>query len=270
MNNKKIGVILLITILLTNILSIKITSLFIESQVDKDYQNLSLIIKENDIDYYTIYSKDISYEYKVYNINNSHKGDGLDKIKIQLENSSDWSKKKFYEYIMLEFYEKIQGKRTEIDRENLYYYHKGLIYAIIDVKNAKLYYLKNNVIDYHNNYDKILGIEINNYIDMEIYSVMGQEAQNDGIDYYVYAFNEEEGKKIEENLCKSRIWNTKKVDNEILNCFKYNNEVFDIQNGYYCYKKVYDEANKEREEKGYEIGVYDCDKKILYYYWRKN
>ena len=276
MNNKKrilYIIILLIVVIFSNLLSIKITSLFTSSQEDTDYQKLKLEIKDYDIDYYTIYSKDISYEYKVYKINNSYKGDSIDEIKIQLENSKDWSKKKFYEYIMMKFYERIDGKITEIDRENLYYYNKGVIYAIIDVKNAKLYYLKNNIIDYHNDYNEILEIKTNNYTDMEIYSVKGQEAQNDGIDYYTYKFNEEKGKEIEENLSKSQIWSTEKLDNEILDCFEYNSEIFSIQNGYYCHKKVYktnnsyENVNIDTKETGYEVGVFDCDKDVLYYYW---
>ena len=209
MNNKKrilYIIILLIVVIFTNLLSIKITSLFTSSQEDMDYQKLELEIKDYDIDYYTIYSKDISYEYKVYKINNSYKGDSIDEIKIQLENSKDWSKKKFYEYIMMKFYERIDGEITEIDRENLYYYNKGGIYAIIDVKNAKLYYLKNNIIDYHNDYNEILEIKTN-------------------------------------------------------------------QNGYYCHKKVYKTNNSyknvniDTKETEYEVGVFDCDKDVLYYYW---
>lgn len=277
MNRKKIVlyiIIMLLVILFTNILSIKLTLLFTTSQEDKDYQKLNLKIEEYDIDYYTIYSKDISYEYKVYKINNLYKGDSIDKIKVQLENSNDWSRKKFYEYIMMKFYEIIDGKINQIDREDLYYYNKGLIYAIIDIKNAKLYYLKNNIIDYHNNYNEILEIKINNCTEMEIYSVKGQEVQNDGIDYYTYTFNKEKGKEIEKNLSKSKIWNIEKLDNEILDCFKYNSEIFNIQNGYYCYKKVYEinnsykNVNKYQKAVGYEVGVYDCDKNALYYYWR--
>ena len=276
MKDKKILyiVLLLIAIILTNILSIKITSLYTESKEDNDYQKLDLEIKDYDIDYYTIYSKDISYEYKVYKINNYYNGDSMDKIKIQLENSKDWSRKKFFEYIMMKFYERVDAKMTEIDREDLYYYNKGLIYAIIDAKNAKLYYLKNNIIDYHNEYNEILEIKVNNYVDMEIYNVKGQEAQNDGIDYYTYKFSKEDGKNIEEKLRESQIWNTEKLDYEKLECFKYNSEIFNIKNGYYCYKKLYEKnnsyinANNTKEETGYEIGIYDCDNDILYYFWR--
>ena len=141
------------------------------------------------------------------------------------------------------------------------------------MKNAKLYYLKNNIIDYHNDYNEILEIKTNNYTDMEIYSVKGQEAQNDGIDYYTYKFNEEKGKEIEKNLSKSQIWSTEKLDDEILDCFEYNSEIFSIQNGYYCHKKVYktnnsyENVNIDTKETGYEVGVFDCDKDVLYYYW---
>ena len=127
--------------------------------------------------------------------------------------------------------------------------------------------------DYHNDYDEILGIKLNNYIDMEIYNIKGQDAQNDGIDYYTYKFNEEKGKEIKEILNKSEIWNQEKLDNEILDCFEYNSEIFSIKNGYYCYKNVYKtnnsykNVNADKKETGYEVGVYDCDKDVLYYYW---
>ena len=269
MSDKKKLIILFIIILITNVLSIIITSLLVSSREDMDYKKLNIEINDYDIDYYTVYSN----EYKVYKINNSYNGDSIDKIKVKLENNKDWSRKKFYEYIMMKFYERIQGKIIEIDREDLYYYNKGLIYAIIDIKNAKLYYLKNNIMDYHNNYDEILEIKTNNYEEMEIYSVKGQEAQNDGIDYYTYKFSEEIGKDIEENLSKSQIWNTEKLDYEILDCFEYNKEISNVQNGYYFYKKLYETGNLyknvniDRKETGYEVGVYDCDNNILYYYW---
>lgn len=274
MNNKKrilYIVIILIVFILTNFLSAKIGVLYKASQEDMDYQRLRLGIKDYDIDYYTIYAKDSTYEYKVYKINNSYKGDSIDKIETELKNSSDWSKEKFYEYIMLKFYERIDEKIIEIDREDLYYYNKGSIYAIIDVNNAKLYYLKNNIINYHNDYNEILEIKLSNYTDKEIYSVKGQDAQNDGIDYYTYKFSEEKGEEIEQNLNKSQIWSRERLDNKILACFEYNNEIFDIPNGYYCYKKVYKTNNSykdiDKKEIGYEVGVYDCDKDILYYYW---
>ncbi len=147
-----------------------------------------------------------------------------------------------------------------------------MIYAIIDIKNAKLYYLKNNTLDYHNDYSEILGIKTDNYISREIYSIKGQEAQNDGIDYYVYNFNEEEGKEISEALIKNKKWSREKLDDDILDYFKYNSEINSIQNAYYCYEKdnkvndLHKQDNKEDREIGYKVGIYDLDKCILYYY----
>ena len=92
MNNKKRILYIIILLIVMSFLSIKITSLFTGSQEDMDYQKLKLEIKDYDIDYYTIYNKDISYEYKVYKINNYYKGDSIDEIKIQLENSNDWNR----------------------------------------------------------------------------------------------------------------------------------------------------------------------------------
>lgn len=276
MKNKKVIlhiILILIIVIVVSFLSTKITELRFSIYGDIDYKELGLNLDSHDIVYYTVYNQDIFDEYKVYKISDYYKNENVNEIKEKLENSNEWNKEKFYEYIMMKFYERIDGKITEIDRENLYYYNKGLIYAIIDVKNAKLYYLKNNIIDYHNDYDEILGIKLNNYTNMEIYNIKGQDAQNDGIDYYTYKFNEEKGKEIEENLNKSQIWSTEKLDNEILDCFEYNSEIFSVQNGYYCYKKVYKtnnsykNVNTDRKETGYEVGVYDCDKDVLYYYW---
>mgnify|MGYP003290787636 CR=1 FL=1 len=276
MKNKKVIlhiILILAIVIVVSFLSTKITELCFSIYGDRDYQALGLNFDSHDIVYYTVYNQDIFDEYKVYKISDYYKNENVNEIKEKLENSSEWSKEKFYEYIMMKFYERIDGKITEIDREDLYYYNKGLIYAIIDVKNSKLYYLKNNIIDYHNDYDEILGIKLNNYTNKEIYNIKGQDAQNDGIDYYTYNFNEEKGKDIEEFLNKSQNWSKEKLDNDILDCFEYNNEIFDIQNGYYCYKKVYKtnnsykNVNTDRKEDGYEVGVYDCDKDILYYYW---
>ena len=51
-------------------------------------------------------------------------------------------------------------------------------------------------------------------------------------------------------------------------------EYVTIQNGYYHYEKVCrtsDAYKKEHftdeEATGYEIGIYDIDKNVLYYYW---
>lgn len=276
MKNKKVIlhiILILIIVIVVSFLSIKITKLRFLIYGDRHYQELGLNLDSHDIVYYTVYNQDIFDEYKVYKISDYYKNENANEIKEILENSNEWSKEKFYEYIMMKFYEGIDGKITEIDREDLYYYNKGLIYAIIDVKNLKLYYLKNNIIDYHNDYEEILGIKLNNYTDMEIYNIKGQDAQNDGIDYYTYKFNEEKGKEIKEDLNKSQIWSTEKLDDEILDCFEYNSEIFSIQNAYYCYKKVYKtnnsykNVNADKKETGYEVGVYDCDKEVLYYYW---
>ena len=117
------------------------------------------------------------------------------------------------------------------------------------------------------------GVKTKNYINREIYSVRGG-LQYDGTDYYVYKFDEENSKNIEETVAKSGIWSKEKLDDKILESFEYNSEIFDIQNGYYHYQKVCrtsDEYKKEQftddEATGYEIGVYDVDKHILYYYW---
>jgi len=276
MKNKKLIlhiILILVIVIVVGFLSMKITELRFLIYGDRDYQELGLNLDSHDIVYYTVYNQDILDEYKVYKISDYYKNENVNEIKEKLENSNEWNKEKFHEYIMMKFYERIDGKIVEIDREDLYYYNKGLIYSIIDVKNLKLYYLKNNIMDYHNDYDEILGIKLNNYIDMEIYNIKGQDAQNDGIDYYTYKFNEEKGKEIKEILNKSEIWNQEKLDNEILDCFEYNSEIFSIKNGYYCYKNVYKtnnsykNVNADKKETGYEVGVYDCDKDVLYYYW---
>lgn len=273
-NKKKIlhSVLILAIIIVVSFLSVKIAKLIDSIHGDLDYQQLELEIDEYDIDYYTVYDENIFGEYKVYKINNYYKGDGLDKIKQQLENSNTWSRNKFYEYIMKEFYEKIGKEIVEIDRENLYYYDKQGVYAIIDVKNSKLYY-SSDILYYHQNYNEILGIKTNNYINREIYSVRGG-LQNDGTDYYTYEFTEEKGSEIEEVLSKSQNWKKEKLDKKILDCFKYNEDVNSIENGYYHYKLVCrtsDENKKynftEEEATGWEIGVYDADKNVLYYYW---
>ena len=276
MNNKKRDLyiaILLILVAYTNLLSIKITSLYKTLHEDKEYEKLKLGIKDYYIDYCTIYTKDFPFQYKVYKINNSYKGGSMDKIKTRLENSDVWSRKKFYEYKMMRFYEKIDGETTKLDREDLYYYNEGQIYAIIDVKNTKLYYLKDSVLKRHDDYDELLGIDLSNYIDLEIYEAKGNHPQNDGIDYYTYKFDEEKGKEIKEVLNKSQNWSTEKLDIKVLDDFEYNSEVLSIQNGYYYYETVYETNNSykniEIEERGYEVGVYDCDTNIFYYYlWR--
>ena len=147
------------------------------------------------------------------------------------------------------------------------------IITIFDIKNAKLYYFENGIFNYHNNYNEILGVKTNNYKTREIYSIRGGP-QNDGTDYYTYEFTEEQGKKIIEILDKSSKWNKNKIDDNILNNFEYNKEVLSIKNGYYHYELVCRTSDenkkynfKKEEATGFEIGIYDVDKNILYYYW---
>ena len=119
----------------------------------------------------------------------------------------------------------------------------------------------------------IVGTKINMYKNKEVYSVRGGP-QNDGTDYYVYEFEEDKGKEIEKTLSKSRKWGKERLDDDILDDFEHNEEVLSIENGYYHYELVCrtrDESKKYNVTKenatGWEIGVYDIDKKILYYYW---
>ncbi len=237
-------------------------------KADNDYKKLGLDINYYEVKYYTVFEEDIFEEYKVYKISNG----SIKRLKEQMENSELWSKNKYYEYIMNEFYDvTVDDEKIPIDRQDIYYYEKG--YAIFDVKNAKLYYLKGNPYKHHSDYSKILGIKTNNYVSREIYSVRGGP-QNDGTDYYTYQFTEEQGKEIINTLEKSTKWSKNRLEDERLDDFEHNKEVLLIENGYYHYEKVCrtrDENKKhnftDEEATGWEIGVYDCDKNILYYYW---
>ena len=197
----------------------------------------------------------------------------IDEFRSEIEKSSYWSRDKFYEYVMMRFYEEIDNETVKLDREDLYYYHENGAYAIFDIKNAKLYYLKNYLYSTHSDYSTILGIKVKDYIEREIYSVRGG-LQNDGRDYYVYKFTEEKGKEIIETLEQNPEWSKNRLDDDKLDDFEYNKEVLSIENGYYHYELVCrtrDENKKKNVTKenatGYEIGVYDADKNILYYYW---
>ncbi len=240
-------------------------------KIDNDYKKLGLELNTYDIDYCTIYDEDFFGIYKVYKLNMV--GDDKDKIRNMLEINNYWSKEKFYEYIMMKFYEESNKETIELDKDDLYYYHKNGIYAIFDMKNEKLYYSKNYLCSTHNNYSKILDIKINDYNKREIYDVRGG-LQNDGRDYYVYEFTKEKGKEIIRTLKKSSKWSKNKLEDDKLDDFEYNEEVLSIKNGYYHYAKVCrtsDENKKynftDEEATGWEIGVYDVDKNILYYYW---
>ena len=263
---------IVICIIIISYVIIEMTKLFETMKGDTDYKNVGLQISENDIEYCTQYGYDRLSRYKVYKLKNYY-SDSMNDFINQLENSNLWSKQKFYEYIMKDFYEIKDENEIKIDRENLYFYNNNDVYAIFDIKNAKLYYFENGLFNYHNNYSEILGVKTSNYKTREIYSIRGGP-QNDGTDYYTYEFTEEQGKKIIEILDKSSKWNKNKIDDNILNNFEYNKEVLSIKNGYYHYELVCRTSDenkkynfKKEEATGFEIGIYDVDKNILYYYW---
>lgn len=264
MKNKKIIIFVCVIIIIT------FFSIFRLVLKKEDYQRLGLDINEYDIDYYTVYYEDVFGKYKVYKIHNYY---SIDEIKNQLEGNKLWSKNKYYEYIMSRFYEKGENELIELDRENLYYYYGKGADAIIDVKNAKLYYLKYPLTDVESDYNKLLEMKLEGYTYKEVYSIRGGW-QGDGTDYYTYIFNEEEGNKISETLSKSENWSKEKLDDDILKCFKYNEEVKLVQNGCYHYKKICRTSDenkkynfKDEEATGYELAVYDLDNNALYYYW---
>jgi len=197
----------------------------------------------------------------------------IDKIKTQLENSKLWSRNKYYEYVMMRFYDEIDNNTTEIDREDLYYYRGKDVRAIFDIKNAKLYYFDYLIPGTANDHNEILGIKINNYIAKEVYSVKGG-LQGDGRDYFTYQFTEEKGKEINGILKENQSWSKEKLDENAMGAFEYNEEVNSIENGYYYYKRICrtsDERKKynftDEEATGWEIGIYDIDNNMLYYYW---
>lgn len=241
-------------------------------KVDEDYEKLDLELSLYNIDYYTIYEeKDSTGQYKVYKLNLIGQ---KEEFKKRLEKSIYWSKNKFYEYIMMRFYEKIGNERVKLDREDLYYCKNKQVYAIFDLKNEKLYYFENNIWNNHKEYSNILGIETKKYNTREIYSVRGGP-QNDGLDYYVYEFPKECGQDIIKELNSNTKWCNDRLDDKILDNFIYNKEVFEVKNGYYYYELVCrtrDENKKKNVTKenatGCEIGVFDADKNILYYYWQ--
>lgn len=274
---KKIYIIWIIVIgIAVIILTIGITKLYLRTISDKEYKELGLDINENDIEYYTTYRKDpLDGQYKIYKLKNYYTY-SMEEFKIQLEKSNLWDKNKYYEYIMQEFFEIKDDDMIDIDRDNLYYYKGKNAYAIFDLKNAKLYYYINRVFNHHVDYPKELKLDIRNYINREIYDVRGGP-QNDGTDYYTYQFNEEQGNEIIKLLEENFEWNKNKLDDEKLCNFEYNKEVLEIENGYYHYKLVCRTRDEEKKKNvteenatGYEIGIYDIDKNILYYYWTSN
>ena len=104
------------------------------------------------------------------------------------------------------------------------------------------------------------------------YRLSLREKQND---YYVYEFSKENGQDIVKKLDVNSKWSKSRLDDSILDDFEYNREVLEIKNGYYHYELVCrtsDENKKhnftKEEATGWEIGVYDADKNILYYYWQ--
>lgn len=242
------------------------------SKIDGDYKKLDLELSSYNIAYYTVYEeKDSTGQYKVYKLNLM---DEKEEFRRRLEKSEYWSKNKFYEYIMVRFYEIVDNDMIEIKKENLYYYDNKGVYAIFDLKNAKLYYFENSIWNEHKDYSNILGVETKNYNTREIYSVRGGP-QNDGLDYYVYEFSKECGQDIIRNLDNNSEWSSDRLDDKILNNFIYNEEVLEIKSGYYHYELVCrtsDENKKknitEENATGCEIGVYNADKNILYYYWQ--
>ncbi len=273
MKNTKYTILIFLIVIATSFLAIIITIFFNSIKTDTDYQQLGIDIKDYDIEYYTVYYEDKFGTYKVYKLNNYYKGDSRDRVKEQIDNSNLWNKNKFYEYMMMKFYEQIGDEKIELDRENLYYYNHDGKYGIYDAKNAKIYFYKNLLQTSERELSDILGINTKDYKLREVYDVRGG-LQFDGTDYYVYEFTEEKGKGIIEKLENNTKWSKDRLDDKKLSSFKYNEEVNSIKNGYYYYELVCrtsDENKKknftEDEATGYEIGVYDMDKNILYYYW---
>lgn len=276
MKNKKTIIFILLVIAIcigVSFLSIVITKLFFSINRDEDYKKLGIEIKQNDIEYCTIYTDDfLDGKYKVYKLKNYYT-DCMSEFKTQLEESNLWDRNKYYEYVMKEFTEIKDEETIPIDREDIYYYNGSNAHAIFDLKNAKLYYYINRVFNNHTDYHKDLNLDTKNYISREIYDVRGGP-QGDGTDYYVYKFSEEKGKEIIETLEQSSEWSKDRLNDDILDDFEYNEEVLSIKNGYYHYEficRTRDENKKKNVTKenatGHEIGVYDVDKNVLYYYW---
>ena len=276
MKNKKVILYIILEIVIcmvVSFLSIEITKLYFSVNSNEDYKKLGLEIDEYDIEYCTIYTEDfLDGKYKVYKLKDYY-SDCMDEFRTQLESSDLWDRNKYYEYIMQEFSEIKDDKIIPLDRDDLYYYNGNNAHAIFDLKNAKLYYYINRVFNNHTDYHKDLNLDTRNYISREIYDVRGGP-QGDGTDYYVYKFSEKNGKDIIETLEQNSEWSKNKLDDDILDDFEYNEEVLSIKNGYYHYNLVCRTSNENKKKNitkenatGYEIGVYDTDNNILYYYW---
>ena len=199
MKKNKYIILIFLIVIATSFLSIIIINFFNSIKTDTDYQQLGIDIKDYDIEYYTVYYEDKFGKYKVYKLNNYYKGDSSDRIKEEIANSNLWNKNKFYEYMMMKFYEQIRNEKIKLDTENLYYYYHNGKYAIYDAKNAKLYFYKNLLKSSEREFSDILGINTKDYIFREVYDVRGG-LQFDGTDYYVYEFAKEKGKGIIETL----------------------------------------------------------------------
>ena len=72
----------------------------------------------------------------------------------------------------------------------------------------------------HKNDSEILDIKTDDYMKRDIYRVSGGP-QNDGIDYYVYQFDESVGESIEERLKTLEGWSTEKLSDDILANLEY-------------------------------------------------
>ena len=266
MTNVKFIIITILACIVTCLVTKEVTQYFISVHIDNDYKKLG----EGDITYYTTYNKELGMSYKIYNLSFY---DSDTEIINQLEKSKLWTKNKFFEYVMQYFYERINGKYVEIDREKLYFYHHNGIYAIFDYKNWKLYYLTFDYLESPSDNINVKDIRINNYIYKEVYDVRGGW-QGDGIDYYVYKFTIDKGKEIVSKLSASDVWDDVPLEDNKLKHLHYNAEVFEIKNGYYYFDYVCrtsDDYKKrhcnEEFSTGYEVGVYDVDNNILYYIW---
>ena len=121
MKNKKTIIFILLVIAIcigVSFLSIVITKLFFSINRDEDYKKLGIEIKQNDIEYCTIYTDDfLDGKYKVYKLKNYYT-DCMSEFRTQLEESNLWDRNKYYEYVMKEFTE-IKDEET-IPIEKIY------------------------------------------------------------------------------------------------------------------------------------------------------